>query len=32
MDMGLNNLFAVVTTSGHVLLVKGGVIKSEYYW
>mgnify|MGYP000140759724 FL=1 len=32
MDMGLNNLFAVVTTSGHVPLVKGGVIKSEYYW
>jgi putative transposase len=32
MDMGLNNLFAVVTTNGYVLLVKGGVIKSEYYW
>jgi len=32
MDMSLNNLFAVVTTNGYVLLVKGGVIKSEYYW
>jgi putative transposase len=32
MDMGLNNLFAVVTTNGYVLLVKGGTIKSEYYW
>ena len=32
MDMGLNNLFAVVTTNGYVLLVKGGSIKSEYYW
>jgi transposase len=32
MDMGLNNLFAVVTTNGYVLLVKGGVTKSEYYW
>jgi putative transposase len=32
MDMGLNNLFAVVTTNGYVLLVKGGAIKSEYYW
>jgi len=32
MDMGLNNLFAVVTTNGYVLLVKGGVVKSEYYW
>jgi putative transposase len=32
MDMGLNNLFAVVTTNGYIVLVKGGVIKSEYYW
>jgi len=31
-DMGLNNLFAVVTSDGSVLLVKGGSIKSEYYW
>ncbi|MFZ8788552.1 MAG: hypothetical protein ACO2OZ_02660 [Acidilobaceae archaeon] len=31
MDMGLNNLFAFVTTNGYVLLVKGGVIKSKYY-
>jgi putative transposase len=30
--MGLNNLFAVVTTDGSALLVKGGSIKSEYYW
>jgi hypothetical protein len=32
MDMGLNNLFAVITTNGSALLVKGGSIKSEYYW
>jgi len=32
MDMGLNNLFAVVTTNGSALLIKGGSIKSEYYW
>jgi putative transposase len=32
MDMGLNNLFAVVTTNGSALLVKGGSIRSEYYW
>ena len=32
MDMGLNNLFAVVTTDGSVMLIKGGTIKSEYYW
>ncbi|MDT7887718.1 MAG: transposase [Desulfurococcales archaeon] len=32
MDMGLNNLFAAVTTNGSALLVKGGSIKSEYYW
>jgi putative transposase len=31
-NMGLNNLFAVVTTDGSALLVKGGSIKSEYYW
>jgi putative transposase len=31
-DMGLNNLFAVVTTDGSAMLVKGGSIKSEYYW
>jgi hypothetical protein len=31
MDMGLNNLFAVVTTDGSALLVKGGSIKSKYY-
>ncbi|MDT7887933.1 MAG: hypothetical protein RQ885_03025 [Desulfurococcales archaeon] len=32
MDMGLNNLFAVVISDGSALLVKGGSIKSEYYW
>jgi len=32
MDIGLNNLFAVVTTDGSVMLIKGGSIKSEYYW
>jgi putative transposase len=32
MDMGLNNLFAVVTSDGSAMLVKGGTIKSEYYW
>ena len=31
-DMGLNNLFSVVTTDGSVMLIKGGTIKSEYYW
>jgi putative transposase len=31
-DMGLNNLFAVVISDGSALLVKGGSIKSEYYW
>ncbi|MDT7888683.1 MAG: transposase [Desulfurococcales archaeon] len=31
-DMGLNNLFAVVTTDGSALLVKSGAIKSEYCW
>jgi len=32
MDMGLNNLFAVVTTDGSEMLIKGGSIKSEYCW
>jgi len=32
MNMGLNNLFAVVVSDGSALLVKGGSIKSEYYW
>jgi putative transposase len=32
MDMGLNNLFAVVTTDGSVMLIKCGTIKSECYW
>jgi len=31
-DMGLNNLFAVVVTSGDAILLKGGVVKFEYYW
>jgi hypothetical protein len=31
-DIGLNSLFAIVTTNGSALLVKGGTIKSEYYW
>jgi putative transposase len=31
-DMGLNNLFAVVTSDGSAMLVKGGTTKSEYYW
>jgi putative transposase len=31
-DMGLNNLFAVVISDGSALLIKGGKIKSEYYW
>jgi len=31
-DIGLNNLFAIVVSDGSALLVKGGVIKSEYYW
>ncbi|WP_291998782.1 zinc ribbon domain-containing protein [Caldivirga sp.] len=31
-DIGLSNLFAVTTTSGYAILVKGGSIKSEYYW
>jgi hypothetical protein len=32
MDMGLNNLFVVVTRDGSVMLVKGGSIKSTHYW
>jgi putative transposase len=32
MDMGLNNLFAAVISDGSVMLIKGGSIKSEYYW
>ena len=31
-DIGLNNLFAVTTTNGYAILVKGGSIKSEYYY
>jgi len=31
-DIGLNNLFAAVVSDGSALLVKGGSIKSEYYW
>ncbi|WP_446752219.1 RNA-guided endonuclease InsQ/TnpB family protein [Vulcanisaeta sp. JCM 16161] len=31
-DIGLNNLFAVTTTNGYAILIKGGLIKSEYYW
>jgi len=30
-DMGLNNLFAIVTTLGDAALVKGGAIKAEHY-
>ncbi|MDT7889383.1 MAG: hypothetical protein RQ885_10480 [Desulfurococcales archaeon] len=30
-DMGLNNLFAVVISDGSALLTKGGSIKSECY-
>jgi putative transposase len=32
MNMGLNNLFAVVISDRLALLIKGGIIKSEYYW
>ncbi|MDT7887644.1 MAG: transposase [Desulfurococcales archaeon] len=32
MDMGLNNLFAVVISDRSAMLIKGGTIKSEYYW
>jgi putative transposase len=32
MDMGLNNLYAAVISDGSVMLIKGGSIKSEYYW
>jgi putative transposase len=31
-DIGLNNLFAAVTSEGSAMLVRGGSIKSEYYW
>jgi putative transposase len=31
-DMGLNNLFAVTISDGSAMLIKGGTIKSEYYW
>jgi hypothetical protein len=30
--MGLNNLFAVTISDGSAMLIKGGTIKSEYYW
>jgi len=30
-DIGLNNLFAIVTTSGNAALVKGGAVKAEHY-
>jgi len=30
-DMGLNNLFAVVTTTGDAALIKGGAVKAEHY-
>jgi hypothetical protein len=30
-DMGLNNLFAVVISDGSALLVKGGTTKNKYY-
>jgi len=30
-DMGLNNLFAAVTTTGDAALVKGGGVKAEYF-
>jgi len=29
--MGLNNLFAIATTSGDAALVKGGAVKAEHY-
>jgi len=32
MDMGLNNLFAVTISDRSAMLIKGGTIKSEYYW
>ena len=31
-DMGLSNLFAVTISDGSAMLIKGGKIKSEYYW
>jgi putative transposase len=30
--MGLNNLFAVTISDGSAMPIKGGKIKSEYYW
>ena len=30
--MGFNNLFAVTISDGSAMLIKGGKIKSEYYW
>jgi len=30
-DVGLNNLFAIVTTSGNAALVKGGAVKAEHF-
>jgi len=30
-DMGLNNLFAIVTTSGDAALIKGVAVKAEHY-
>jgi len=30
-DVGLNNLFAVVTTGGDAVIVKGGATKAEYF-
>jgi hypothetical protein len=30
--MGLNSLLAVVISDGSAMLIKGGTIKSEYYW
>jgi len=30
-DMGLNNLFAIVTTTGDAALIKGGAVKAEHY-
>ncbi|MDT7890128.1 MAG: hypothetical protein RQ885_14295 [Desulfurococcales archaeon] len=32
MDMDLNNLFAAGISDGSAMLIKGGTIKSEYYW
>jgi len=30
-DMGLNNLFAIATTTGDAALIKGGAVKAEHY-